>query len=128
MAGKAVLTITMATLVIAVSSYTIDHSNFLIENESHTNKRSINPPSNNINSRIIHGNEAQQNSHPYMAGLLVTMQSSPGLSWTTVSGGSIISEKIVLTTAFSIRESLQTLVILGNYYLLQLPLKSHFIK
>lgn len=48
----------------------------------------------NRNGRIVGGNEAAPNSHPYQAGILMVFT-----WWTGMCGGCLISDKHVLTAA-----------------------------
>lgn len=61
-------------------------------------------------SRIVGGEETKPNAHPYQVGLLMVVQ-----WWTSMCGGCLLSENVILTAAHCLEDSSSTQVIMGAH-------------
>jgi secreted trypsin-like serine protease len=61
-------------------------------------------------SRIVGGDEVKPNAHPYQVGLLINV-----MWWTSLCGGCLLSENVVITAAHCLQDSTSAQAVMGAH-------------
>lgn len=118
MKATSLIILAIATAIVTANDDSmIDYSKVIPRQEvpGFWNGRKIQPIKNfhhkfDRDSRIVGGDEAERNAHPYQVGLLLVI-----MWWTSLCGGCLLSDNIVITAAHCLEDATTAQTIMGAH-------------